>query len=878
MAWAVNHAYRDHVRSVDWHGRAGSILLESSASTRDKHSTSIYNIGLHGAHGDALTESLTDAVTLIKRKPRRSQFLVCADWNIDLLPTLQHDPWCNLPQRSKHHRDRRLILESFCDSLHLWTVIPARVESPCGGPFGEHSLSVPLTRIPTGENADCTLPSTLDYFAVKEDIIEDSWIDWMSGVGDHGLIAAAVKGNARSFRPQRGHWHCKDWFTCLQWMQQHGGIAKSFLDASSCTAFFLNAQDCLADERSNSQRRRDRVPAHIRSVLVQAATCSDEHRRQSLKHHAGNLFRAHREAIQTERAKYIVRTGRVFQKSKKLLQIEKLQLRDGSSSASCHDWPEPLGSFYKEKWGAKQLQLRSNVLDFIAKTEDLRFDIEWEALVRALDSISRSAARDRCGVSVLILRAFVFGHPTAAIELFQNLFKRSSFMQSFVIEGTIYGKESKCSPVDKTRAILPLPAILTVADALIAMKMNELVDKCCPPPAGIMFGARKGTQVLDVAHAAQLHLQKAGDNMGIGGLAQGDISTYYDTINCLRISLWMLRNGLDIFWVSCFLRLQLLPQIQLTAGASCHFTIFSRCLGTLTGSRSAVAAGRIPVESVVCSLASTWRPLGVMTNSSVVLFATWVDNYFAFGNSLHNAIHIAESFEDALQQAWGLSIKRSSRSTMCPQVPVDEWDMAKWPRCEQADVLGHLVSSDCSPWPCARRTEKSMWAAYWKNCVGPNLRDLSLRDRCCLLDRSVRPILFFRNTRWPFTISLADHQNKLQRLMLSHFFKLERWPVEDLDAYHRRRMRAIASVARQHGTWGSQYAKRLLNWAEHLRRPRNKLSLAAQLFVWRDGDWLQSRRRDPLVGGASRPGTRSSSGPVHRRWDESLEHAAEYLT
>ena len=90
-------------------------------------------------------------------------------------------------------------------------------------------------------------------------------------------------------------------------------------------------------------------------------------------------------------------------------------------------------------------------------------------------------------------------------------------------------------------------------------------------------------------------------------------------------------------------------------------------------------------------------------------------------------------------------------------------------------------------------------------------------------------------------------------------------------------MRAVATVARQQGTWGAQYAKRLLQWAEHLKRPRNGTSLAAQFFTWQDDSWLNARRRDPRIGGSDRPGTRAQSGFVFRRWDESLQQAQEYL-
>ena len=265
------------------------------------------------------------------------------------------------------------------------------------------------------------------------------------------------------------------------------------------------------------------------------------------------------------------------------------------------------------------------------------------------------------------------------------------------------------------------------------------------------------------------------------------------------------------------------------------------------------------------------------TSLGTAVFASWVDNYYAFGDSFHDAIHIAESFEAALLQSWGLLIKPSSRSIMSPQVPADDWDSSKWPRVQHADVLGHLVAADCSPWPCWHRTRNAMWASYWRNCVGPESRPLSLNDRCKLMDRSVRPVLFFRNTRWPFTQQLAEEQNRLQRRMLSRFIQLERWSTEDEDSYYRRRMRFVAGIARERGAWGCEHAKRVVDWANHLSRPRNSSSLATMLFLWRDEGWLQQRRLDPLIGGSQRPGTRLGSGPVHRRWDEAVASARLFI-
>ena len=187
------------------------------------------------------------------------------------------------------------------------------------------------------------------------------------------------------------------------------------------------------------------------------------------------------------------------------------------------------------------------------------------------------------------------------------------------------------------------------------------------------------------------------------------------------------------------------------------------------------------------------------------------------------------------------------------------------------------MSSDCSPWPCWHRTKRSMWGAYWWNCVGPSTRGLSLRDRCCLLNRSVRPVLCFRNTRWPFTLSLAEEQNRLQRRMLSQFLQVERWPLEDCDKYHRRRMRLVSSVARSQGLWGDEHAKRVIAWAEHLTRAMNHSSLASFLYRWHGEEWLHNRRLDPLVGCSNRLGTRAYNGPVYRRWDETVSDAALHL-
>ena len=103
-----------------------------------------------------------------------------------------------------------------------------------------------------------------------------------------------------------------------------------------------------------------------------------------------------------------------------------------------------------------------------------------------------------------------------------------------------------------------------------------------------------------------------------------------------------------------------------------------------------------------------------------------------------------------------------------------------------------------------------MWAAFWKNCIEPKVSSLGLRNRCRLLERRVEPFLFFLNTRWPWTQTLADVQSRTLRRMLSYFIHMDRLPEEALDRFHRRRMRKVSDTAKEYGEWGIEHARRIL--------------------------------------------------------------------
>jgi len=149
-----------------------------------------------------------------------------------------------------------------------------------------------------------------------------------------------------------------------------------------------------------------------------------------------------------------------------------------------------------------------------------------------------------------------------------------------------------------------------------------------------------------------------------------------------------------------------------------------------------------------------------------------------------------------------------------------------------------------------------------------------VQERCRLLNRSVRPVLNFRNTIWPCTEAWADQDKRTQRLMLARFVQIDRMPCEELADYCRRKTSVVGNLARHQGLWGIDHAKRVIAWADHFERPQNNNSLASQLYLWHSPDWLQNRHVESRV---MRPATRALPGYLPKRWDEALHDAHSYL-
>ena len=172
-----------------------------------------------------------------------------------------------------------------------------------------------------------------------------------------------------------------------------------------------------------------------------------------------------------------------------------------------------------------------------------------------------------------------------------------------------------------------------------------------------------------------------------------------------------------------------------------------------------------------------------------------------------------------------------------------------------------------------------MWKAFWGNLRPVTSQGLALPAKLQLLNRSARPCLDYRASRWPPQLQIAKEVDGMQRRMVALIMRLPRREGESPEEFFRRRARSAGKACSDCGTWSQRWFRRSIAWDEHLRRDRNSTSWPAQLLEYHGGTWLAAQRlmrRSPSVF-AGWTGTRASSGKVHMRWHDGIELAQQLV-
>ena len=129
MLFVIRKDLQDFMQSCTWRGRCGAIHLPHRG-THNLMRLNLCIVGLHGAHGDRLVDTLADVAYLIRKWPFGSKVVVVGDFNVDMLPALELDPWADRADRGTHHADRRILLEAVADRFNLETNLPSMFHCP----------------------------------------------------------------------------------------------------------------------------------------------------------------------------------------------------------------------------------------------------------------------------------------------------------------------------------------------------------------------------------------------------------------------------------------------------------------------------------------------------------------------------------------------------------------------------------------------------------------------------------------------------------------------------------------------------------------------------------------------------------------------------
>ena len=498
----------------------------------------------------------------------------------------------------------------------------------------------------------------------------------------------------------------------------------------------------------------------------------------------------------------------------------------------------------------------------------------------ALAKIKNAGKIDHYGVSVAAISLLAFACPALVCGFLEAIISSSARMSEITVKGCVFGKESSVTPASSIRAIMPLPAVLQVLDALLPASFENLMNQALPTVPECFIGARPGTQCLDIAHGLQTIIEKGLDKFGAAAVAQADIEKYYDSLPTLRIARWLIAHGAACSHAACLIRHQMCPHVILKCG-DVEVEIANRTVGGLTGSRTAGFLGRIPVEATIADRLPSWRRHGFHTSELSLCMCTWVDNLFSASDSLDGAISILEDFESHLKTNWQMNIKPTSRSCMVAagsvQVPAEA---ERWPLKDTFVVLGHILQPTGSIRACWSRSRAVMWKAFWTNPGAETAKNLSIPRKVQLLTRAVQPQMSFRCSRWPPQRQIAQEVDALQQKMTASMLRLPRHAHEEPAEYVRRRGRLARGLCQQQGSWSTHWFARARAWDEHISRAHNKHTWSASLRHFRGKEWLKQQRANfaPCAGSASlsagRTGTRAVHGKVQMRWHDGIDFAS----
>ena len=868
IAWLVRDKFVCAVKDLVWLDRVGAIHIKS-AHLPSKLAAIL--IGIHGSH-DFIEQTFSDVAQLAAVACNHTPVAVLGDTNVDLLPVSPADPCSHVHGRHKHHMYRRLQLYNLCDSLKLSIVEPLFVESHLCEFVCQIVGDSLATRIPIGEQDGCV--SQLDYAFASENILFDGRIHWDLAQLDHAAVSYCFKLPLYEFkRHGKRRWHCTDvngfidHLATLDWDEY---------DVSEMLSCLRQIQNSFQDNAPCKRRSYDRMPFVLRNAYAMKAHATNRADWHMWSVRCRLLRKQWVHDLQTKKQIALALAGKASFKAKKLFPIKGLSFSgqtiiDGDSCA------DKIAAHYTAKWGNSTPEVRMRLLETAIKHDGVEPDFTEDDISDALKILRNKSFIDCEGMCVLALQYAFVANSFKFTEWLNRLASRTPCMSKLQCMARPTGKASSTPTCDDVRLLLPQSSVMGVLDVLLSTYLAKFLDgffPLCRFP-GAYIGAKRYTQPLEITHCIQVFLEKAIDSNSQGCVAQSDIQKYYDTLPIWRIMQWFLSKLAHKGKLFAALRHQAFTSISVAVPfTNSRPRIRNRCIGGLTGSRTAGVFARLPVEDAVSTHAQSWLDRG-LGFQKLVSIGTWVDNAFALSDSVNGATMLLDELESYLRSEWALTVKPSSREFM-PVWGADDADsqVDGWKHVKVFKALGHLLEHNGSVESCFKSTVNSAWRSFWGNVGKPVFKKFGMSIRLARIKRLVFPVVSYRFVRWPFSRTRAARLDKIQTEMTAIVLGIRKLEGETPQAYAHRRNKEVRSAIPFLDRWSTVWAQRILSWYQHV--DRNTMSACWVSNIWhvKTPEDLEKRRRD---NSSRRPSVRCVPGWGALRWTESISSAENHI-
>ena len=861
MAFIVHKRLRYALKSIVPHGRA------LQAYFKDDMALDLVVIGVHGGHEDSLQSSFADVSYLLRSSKRLSSKVVIGDHNIDLLPALANDPWASRTHRQQHHEQQRDYLHAFCDRSGLCINIPDQTGDPLTGPWASHNLECVFSRIPIGDQTG--LPSLLDYALSSASTVSSSSLVWNS-FSDHAFLISRLHARSRKNipRPKRS-WDYKDWEQSVDYFS---AVAPDEFDS------WERFHDCILDMQQTTgvsipckQKSRQRELTFIKDIRKAIRGNADCNVDRILKKNLWEARKSWLQSLRDCRDAQTLTAGKPLSRRKKLKAITSMRHNNETTIdlSVAATWVK---REFEAKWKSHDLHRRSVINDELAKLSVNTYEYCNASLTEAAETPSKQRRTDHYGIPLVSIRIALRGAPVATTNLLNKLFKDDKFFKSIKVSGSAFAKKEGTIYPRQVRAITPLPSILILFDCLIDRALRKSIQAfACTVGSGYMETAIAGRQILDATFSLSQHVEKTLDMQGQGCIAAADILAYFDHLDPLRICRWLLRQGFPPSLAGGLLRLHCLPAVELRVG-DVAVTVSSRTTGFFTGTRAAGSASRIPLLDAAHERLRVWNQLSSEYNGVNFSLTSFVDNVYATGRNVSDAVAILKDLEQHLSNKWRLSFGADSKEILptagCQTDALDALSMSEWPVKRTMKCLGHFLTSNGSIEEDFLHAKTCMWSCFWAN-FRPGLKRAPRHAKINFLERCVRPIASFKWSRWPFQPTYAKKLDQIQTHMLSLLFPCAPLMHEGTDDYFRRRSLNTGRLATSAGRWSASWAVSVQRWHDHVMRAHDETNWCHYVYNFHGQSWLDLQRRmQSKAGETNRTCTRSAHGKVTRRWFE----------